>query len=325
MPEKKHPLRLIVTAAGGAMWGMTQNGPDEAEINFCKWPRKIFTSWPEACLQGFPIEGIWVISAMLMASGIIWFLWPRLKRDNIPRMTLIGLGIAWVAMTVVFATALLQHYTDSAGPQQGEKPSSPNPVAKQPVTPPQISTQPALKKGVLSARAYTQKDKENLIDMMVKLTRVMQTVGGPARQSVLAVNEAWQSQLLAFGRDQKIPDMKMVSTKLDTARKEVREFQTKIFDIRSDYPDYFAELGALTAQLPDKDVFTGLQWQSELFQNAINTVENAYSKQDRKFTESVFALADPSLNSYMAAENDFNNWINTVNDRIKIQQAAFNQ
>ncbi len=107
---KPHRGRLLLTAVGTMIWGMTQNGPDEAEVNFCKWPRKIFPSMSPDCLHGFPVELLLVIAFGLMAGGIIWYLWPRIRNGELRHLMLTGLAIAWIVLTAVFGIAIFQKF-----------------------------------------------------------------------------------------------------------------------------------------------------------------------------------------------------------------------
>jgi hypothetical protein len=81
---QKHPVRLVVPALFTGLWGMTQNGPDEAVVNLCKWPKEwFFHSWPDNCLAGTSSWPVYLIIAIGMVGGIIWFFWPD-DADQLP-------------------------------------------------------------------------------------------------------------------------------------------------------------------------------------------------------------------------------------------------
>jgi hypothetical protein len=64
-------LGLLPALIGFALF-MMQVGPDEAEINLCKWPRKLFADLPDACLHGAPTWLLYLISAALILIGLAW-------------------------------------------------------------------------------------------------------------------------------------------------------------------------------------------------------------------------------------------------------------
>lgn len=208
---------------------MTQNGPDEAEINFCKWPRKLFTGLPEACLHGFPIEGIWLIAATLIAAGIIWFLWPRLKRDNIPRMTLIGLGVAWVVMTVVFVTALLQHYT--------APPPPPIEQAQQPVAaPPTPAPKPKAKPN------YSRDERDELSLVLRKANDIFSKQILPESDFALnIISQSWERKARGGDLLGLVQDLTQVRTKALAAWTDL------VKNVMNAYPNYREEIQLLMA------------------------------------------------------------------------------
>lgn len=77
--EARRFVRLALPALGTWVLYMTQTGPDEAVVNFCKWPRKHWPSLPEDCLHGLPGPGLYLIAAFLIVGGVVWFFWPQLK------------------------------------------------------------------------------------------------------------------------------------------------------------------------------------------------------------------------------------------------------
>src|SRR5437868_4606641 len=93
-------LRLAPALAGGGVLAMIGTGPDEAELNFCKWIGKAATVQP-ACLHGLPSEVLWLGGIALVAGGVIWFLWPireavfgKIKRVEPIHLIALGLAIA---------------------------------------------------------------------------------------------------------------------------------------------------------------------------------------------------------------------------------------
>lgn len=99
---------------------MMQVGPDDAILNLCKWPRKLFPV-PENCLPGLSSNGIYVFAVALVCSGLLWFGWPVLKQGKRQECmitgTLIlcfGIGIGIFGLSIIaagerpeFATAKL--------------------------------------------------------------------------------------------------------------------------------------------------------------------------------------------------------------------------
>jgi hypothetical protein len=74
----KRRARLLPTTIGFALGVMMQVGPDEAEINLCKWPKKLWPNLPDACLHGTPTWLLYLISVGLILIGLIWFFWPHI-------------------------------------------------------------------------------------------------------------------------------------------------------------------------------------------------------------------------------------------------------
>jgi hypothetical protein len=58
-------------------------GPDEAEINLCKWPRKLFANVPDACLHGIPSWALYLVALLLIIGGIAWLVWPTSDRAKL--------------------------------------------------------------------------------------------------------------------------------------------------------------------------------------------------------------------------------------------------
>ncbi|MGQ0677592.1 MAG: hypothetical protein ACT4N4_16105, partial [Rhodospirillales bacterium] len=92
-------LRLSPTAVGGAIVAMSQVGPEEAEINLCKWPRKIF-NMPEACLHGFPSDLLLIIATLIAMGGVVWFFWERLRKMEAAYLISVGIAIAFVGLII---------------------------------------------------------------------------------------------------------------------------------------------------------------------------------------------------------------------------------
>lgn len=74
----KRLARLLPTPIGVTLGIMMQVGPNEAEINVCKWPKKLWPSLPDACLHGAPTWLLYLISTGLILTGLIWFFWPSI-------------------------------------------------------------------------------------------------------------------------------------------------------------------------------------------------------------------------------------------------------
>jgi hypothetical protein len=71
-------IKFLPTLLGFALSVMMQVGPDEAEINLCKWPKKVWPSLSADCLHGTPAWFLYLVSISLIFLGFIWFFWPRI-------------------------------------------------------------------------------------------------------------------------------------------------------------------------------------------------------------------------------------------------------
>lgn len=71
--------RLLPAGATVAVPTMMQVGPDDAVLNLCKWPRKLFPSLAENCLPGVSETDLYVAVTLISCGSILWFGWPYLK------------------------------------------------------------------------------------------------------------------------------------------------------------------------------------------------------------------------------------------------------
>jgi hypothetical protein len=87
---------------------MMQVGPDDAVLNFCKWPRKFAPSLPENCLPGLSATGLYAIAAVLVCFGVVWFAWPYRKNGSRrARMTVGILVLICGAVTGVIGLSII--------------------------------------------------------------------------------------------------------------------------------------------------------------------------------------------------------------------------
>src|SRR5579871_4630628 len=92
-------LGVVPTALGLALPLMMEVGPDEAVVNFCKWPRKLIPPLAENCLRGVSEAQLYVTAIILFAIGIIWITWPY--RQIGTRRGKMAIGIALICFSVV--------------------------------------------------------------------------------------------------------------------------------------------------------------------------------------------------------------------------------
>ncbi|WP_152540034.1 hypothetical protein [Afipia sp. P52-10] len=70
--------RLLPAALGIGIPTMMQVGPDDAILNLCKWPRKLWPDLPQNCLPGISSVWLYVAAGLLIIGSILWFAWPHL-------------------------------------------------------------------------------------------------------------------------------------------------------------------------------------------------------------------------------------------------------
>jgi len=74
-------------------------GPDEAIVNLCKWPRKVFPSLAENCLPWVSASTLYIGAIILFAMGIV--LLTRPYRLSGTRRQKMGIGFALICFSVV--------------------------------------------------------------------------------------------------------------------------------------------------------------------------------------------------------------------------------
>jgi len=85
-------LGAIPALLGIGVPTMMQVGPDDAILNFCKWPRK-FVTVPENCLPGATAHELYLLAVLLVSISLLWFGRPYLKRTVGRARMIIGILI----------------------------------------------------------------------------------------------------------------------------------------------------------------------------------------------------------------------------------------
>jgi hypothetical protein len=117
--------RLFPTFLGIGLPTMMQVGPDDAILNFCKWPRKFAPSMPEACLPTWvTADHIYSLALVLIAGGIVWASWPYLSEGSRRRKMIIGLTLFFCSVgTAIVGLSLIA--AGESTPQQRAKTDGP--------------------------------------------------------------------------------------------------------------------------------------------------------------------------------------------------------
>jgi hypothetical protein len=195
MEPRKHPAVLAVSALGAVVIFMTSNGPDEAVVNFCKWPRKA-VSGPPDCLSGLPGWALYAAAGLLILGGLVWYFWPDIVR--------------WRAQW------LLRW-----------------PIVR--AQPPAVSPTVAPGDGptLASKRYYSRAEKDTLGDLYAALTRLFIPHGGGGggegfyKKAALLGNE-WinQNQQFHAGADLNLPKIQMMES---AARNELDAIHATLY------------------------------------------------------------------------------------------------
>src|SRR2546429_5701449 len=103
---------------------MMQVGPDDAILNFCKWPRKI-VALPENCLPGISASESYLLAALLVFISLLWFGRPYFKGITGRVRMLVGvlilccgIGIGILGLSII-----------AGGGDPGPAPHRPQPLA----------------------------------------------------------------------------------------------------------------------------------------------------------------------------------------------------
>jgi hypothetical protein len=101
--------RLFPTFLGIGLPTMMQVGPDDAILNFCKWPRKFAPSLSEACLPTWvTADHIYSLAVMLIAGGVVWASWPYLSEGSARKKMVLGFTILFCSVgTAIIALSLI--------------------------------------------------------------------------------------------------------------------------------------------------------------------------------------------------------------------------
>jgi len=100
--------RLVPAALSLAVPTMMQVGPDDAVLNFCKWPRKLAPSLSENCLLGATANDVYVAIVLLFCASVLWFGWPYRKKSTQRAHMIYGIIILCCGMLVgVFGLSII--------------------------------------------------------------------------------------------------------------------------------------------------------------------------------------------------------------------------
>lgn len=96
--DRKSWFGLLPALIGAAIPTMMQVGPDDAVLNFCKWPRKFTPSLAENCLPWVSADELYIFAIVLLAGGLIWLTHPFLKIGTRQQKMAVGLALLFFSV-----------------------------------------------------------------------------------------------------------------------------------------------------------------------------------------------------------------------------------